>query len=317
MKTKEKLLLASILLPSFANAYSDYIIASGDNIGVNIKTSGILVVGTYKVANKDIVKDLKIGDVITKINGTKADDAVDLVKAANQSCDKLLVEYKRGNQTFETTLNLTKEDKTCKTGLYVKDEITGIGTLTFIDPNTKLFGALGHEIIDSHTGKIVDIEDGTIFKSEVVDIKKSTSNNPGEKNAVYDKNDVIGITNENTNKGIFGNITKYDDNTLYKVAKPEEISYGEAEIITVLEGNIKKKYKINISKIIEGETKNLVFNITDKELIEKTGGIIQGMSGSPIIQNNMIIGAVTHVVVDDPIKGYGIFITNMLEEAEN
>ena len=103
----------------------------------------------------------------------------------------------------------------------------------------------------------------------------------------------------------------------YKVAKPEEISYGEAEIITVLEGNIKKKYKINISKIIEGETKNLVFNITDKELIEKTGGIIQGMSGSPIIQNNMIIGAVTHVVVDDPIKGYGIFITNMLEEAEN
>jgi stage IV sporulation protein B len=319
MKILKKLLLIALFIPTTINAYSDYIIASGDNIGINIKSKGVLVVGTYKVDNVDIALEsqIKPGDIITKINDTKINNINDLVKVSNENCDKVNVYYERLNQTYQTTLKLKKENNICKTGLYVKDEITGIGTLTYIDPNTKLFGALGHEIIDSQTGKIIDISEGIIFKSEVIDIKKSTNNSPGEKNARYNKDEVIGNINENTNKGIFGNIDDINDENLYKVASPDEVQTGEAEIITVLEGTTKGRYKINITKLNDGETKNIVFKVTDPILLDKTGGIVQGMSGSPIIQNNKIIGAVTHVVVDDPLKGYGIFITNMLKEGEN
>lgn len=319
MRIPKKLLLIALFIPTTINAYSDYIIASGDNIGINIKSKGVLVVGTYKVGNEDIAGEsqIKPGDIITKINDKNIDNVNDLIKAANENCDKVNINYERLNQTYQTTLNLKKENNICKTGLYVKDEITGIGTLTYIDPNTKLFGALGHEIIDSQTGKLVDISAGTIFESEVIDIKKSTNNYPGEKNARYNKNEVIGNINENTNKGIFGSINSIKDNNLYKVANPDEIKLGEAEIITVLEGNTKGRYKINITKINKGDTKNIIFKVTDPILLNKTGGIVQGMSGSPIIQDNKIIGAVTHVVVGDPLKGYGIFITNMLKEGEN
>ena len=203
--------------------------------------------------------------------------------------------------------------------MYVKDQIAGIGTLTYIDPNTLIFGALGHEINDSNSNNIANIKEGIVFESNIVGIEPSYNNSPGEKRATLSVNNILGNIYKNTNKGIFGKyINKVNNNKLYKVATIDDIKIGKDKILTVLDDNIVKEYEINILKIMKtnNKIKNIIFEITDNELLQRTGGIIQGMSGSPIIQGEYIIGAVTHVVVNDPKKGYGIFIQNMLEEAE-
>ena len=235
------------------------------------------------------------------------------------SCTNINITYKRNNKIYNDTLYLKEEDGICKTGLYVKDKITGIGTLTYIDPKTMLFGALGHEILESSTGMIVNTNDGTIFDSEVINVSKSKIGSPGEKIAKYYSSNIDGNIFENTNKGIFGTyVGKIPENSLYKVANIENIKLGPAKIKTVISGRDINEYDINILKITNDlDIKNFVFEITDEKLINLTGGIVQGMSGSPIIQGDYIIGAVTHVTVDNPIRGYGIFITNMLKEAEN
>ena len=316
------IILTSFIMPISILAYSDYIIVGGENVGIEINWEGVMVVGLYEINGKYKASEagIKIGDIITSINNQNISTIDEMTDIISKSNDKIEITFIRDNKLDHTTLELTKdENNVYKTGLYVKDQIKGIGTLTFIDPNTKLFGALGHEIIEKTTGKILEVKDGKIYNSKVTNIEPSRDGNPGEKNAVF-KETTIGNIKENTNKGIFGTYEKEIPNKkLYKVASPNEIKQGEAKILTVLNNEEIKEYKINILKISETKekTKNLLFEITDEELLEKTGGIIQGMSGSPIIQDDKIIGAVTHVVVDSPKKGYGIFITNMLEEAEN
>lgn len=208
---------------------------------------------------------------------------------------------------------------TYKTGLYVKDKIVGIGTLTYIDPNTKTFGALGHEIIEKSTTQKFEIKDGTIFKSDVTGITQSKDGRAGEKNANYDKSTVYGKIGENSSSGIFGNyMSEINSDQAMTVGTKDDIKIGPATIKTVVNNNEVKEYKINIININKSsDIKNILFEIVDEELLSKTGGVVQGMSGSPIIQNNKIIGAVTHVIVHEPKKGYGIFITTMLEEGEN
>ena len=316
------IILTSFIMPISILAYSEYIIAGGENVGIEINWEGVMVVGLYEIDGKYKASEtgIKVGDIITSINNQNISNIDDMTNIISESKDKIEIGFIRNNKLDHTTLELTKdENNVYKTGLYVKDQIKGIGTLTYIDPNTKLFGALGHEIIEKTTGKILEVKDGKLYNSEVTNIEPSRDGNPGEKNAVF-KETTIGNIKENTNKGIFGTYQeKIPEKKLYKVALPSEIKIGEAKILTVLDKEEIKEYKINILKISETKekTKNLLFEITDEELLEKTGGIIQGMSGSPIIQNEKIIGAVTHVVVDNPEKGYGIFITNMLEEAEN
>ena len=243
-----------------------------------------------------------------------------LIEKANDK-KKISITYMRGNKENNTNLKLSKtEDNIYKTGLYVKDSITGVGTLTFIDPNTKLFGALGHEIIEKNTGQRLEIKDGKIYSSSVTGITRSDIGKPGEKNAKYNSSKVFGTVSENTSSGIFGKYTTdIPDKKLYAVAKEEKVKTGKASILTVIDGNTIESFDINILRINNNgnSTKNILFEITDEKLLKDTGGIVQGMSGSPIIQDDYIIGAVTHVVVDDPSKGYGIFITKMLEEAEN
>ena len=316
------IILTSFIMPISILAYSEYIIAGGENVGIEINWEGVMVVGLYEIDGKYKASEagIKVGDIITSINNQNISNIDDMTNIISESKDKIEIGFIRNNKLDHTTLELTKdENNVYKTGLYVKDQIKGIGTLTYIDPNTKLFGALGHEIIEKTTGKILEVKDGKLYNSEVTNIEPSRDGNPGEKNAVF-KETTIGNIKENTNKGIFGTYQeKIPEKKLYKVALPNEIKIGEAKILTVLDKEEIKEYKINILKISETKekTKNLLFEITDEYLLEKTGGIIQGMSGSPIIQNEKIIGAVTHVVVDNPEKGYGIFITNMLEEAEN
>lgn len=321
-KTFLSILLFFFLAPIYINAYSDYIIAGGENIGIELKSKGVIVVGFYKVDNKYIASEagLKIGDKIVSINDTEVNLSSDITNILKNSNGSIEIDYLRDEKKISTTLTLTKDESgNYKTGIYIKDTISGIGTLTYIDPNTKLFGALGHEIIESTTKEIFEISNGKIFSSEVTSIEPSIDGTPGEKNAIVNHDSITGNIKENTIKGIFGSYTsEFNDKNLYKVAQPSDVKKGEAKILTVLDGTEVKEYTINITKINKsGSTKNISFEITDEELLSKTNGIVQGMSGSPIIQGEYIIGAVTHVVVDNPHKGYGIFITTMLEEAED
>lgn len=315
-------LLTFLLFPSFTLAYSDYIIAGGNNIGIELSTNGIIIAGTYKVNDQNPALDagLKPGDIIKSINGKKVTSIEEMTNIINSSSDKnISIKYLRNNKEKDTTLNLVYDNNQYKTGLYVKDSIFGIGTISYIDPNTKIYGALGHEITDKTTKKIIDTENGKIYDSTVTSIHRSSNGTPGEKTAKFDANNILGNISENTIHGIFGTYNDIDTNEkLYKVANPSEIKTGDAQILTVLDGKSINAYDISILKIDNSSsTKNILFQVTDKELLKTSGGIVQGMSGSPIIQGDNIIGAVTHVVIDNPEKGYGIFITNMLEEGEN
>jgi len=321
-----KLVMSTLLImPNYVFAYSEKIIPGGENIGIQINTKGVIIVGLYKVNDSYPGKDadLKVGDVITKINDEDIDNISEMISTIEQSNDKnkIKVTYLRNKETFNTNLRLVKQsDGVYRTGLYVKDSINGIGTLTFIDPTTKNFGALGHEIIESNTGKKLDIKDGKIYKSEITSIDKSSKGKPGEKNAKYYPEEVFGNIEENTTSGIFGKYTdELPNKEAIKVGQKEDIKIGKATIRTVLEDEKVEEFAINITKIDYDITnsKNILFEIIDRNLLDKTGGVVQGMSGSPIIQDDMVVGAVTHVIIDDTTKGYGIFITTMLEEAEN
>lgn len=319
------LLLSLFIIPTYALAYSDYVIAGGENIGIELNSSGIIIVGTYSINNINPAKEagLQNGDKIIKINNKDVDNISNMLSVIEKSNNKeeLSITYLRGTKENITNIKLVKsDDNIYKTGLYVKDSITGVGTLTYIDPNTKLFGALGHEIIEKNTGQKLEIKDGKIYSSTVTGVTRSSIGSPGEKNARYDSSKVFGKVFENTNKGIFGTYTSEIPNkNLYSVAKIDDINTGKASIFTVIDNDKVEEFTINILKINKNDsvTKNILFEVTDERLLQVTGGIVQGMSGSPIIQGKNIIGAVTHVVVDDPTKGYGIFITKMLEEAEN
>ena len=220
---------------------------------------------------------------------------------------------------MNTTLELVKDTNgVYKTGLYVKDQINGIGTLTYIDPDSKIFGALGHEIQERSSLKKIEVKDGVIFKSEVTGINPSEKGTPGAKEAKFYTDEVYGSIKSNEESGIFGTYdSELPDNDVIEVEEPDNVKLGSAQIRTVINASTVKNYDIEIINIEKNDTtKNILFKITDKELLNLTGGVVAGMSGSPIIQNNKIIGAVTHVVVNDPQKGYGIFITTMLKEGD-
>ncbi len=314
-------LIMTILFPLNVLAYSSEVILGGNTIGIDIKSNGIMIIGFYKVNGKYPNDGLVEGDIIIKINDKDVSSISELTKAIEDSLnnnEKVHVTYKRGNNTRKTELKLTQENGIYKTGLYVKDSITGIGTLTFIDPESNMYGALGHEIQEASTSKIVEVKSGTIFKNSITDIDISKDGKPGSKNAKFYYNTTYGDIVKNTKYGIYGNYNKsFSNEKLISVAKPEEIKTGKAYIYTVLEDETVEEFEIYISKVNQNsEIKNMTFLITDERLLAKTGGIVQGMSGSPIVQDGKLIGAVTHVVTDNVKMGYGIFITTMLEESE-
>ncbi len=324
---KNKLYLKIIIylllfIPINVLGYSEYIIPGGENIGIEVNSKGILVVGFYKVNDEYIAKNsgFQIGDRIIKIDNENTENIDKMIEKIDKT-EKNTIKYTviRNNKEKDIDLDKVKENDILKTGLYVKDTIIGIGTLTFIDPETRKFGALGHEILEKTTKEKFEIKDGKIFKSEVTNIERSENGSAGEKNAIYDKEKVYGNIKENEESGIFGDyIDNIPNKNTLKVGTKDDVKEGKAIIRTVVNNNEIKEYEINIIKINKNsETKNILFEITDDELLNKTGGIIQGMSGSPIIQNDLIVGAVTHVIVNDTKKGYGIFLTTMLEEAEN
>ena len=321
LKRKLQIFLLTLIfiIPFNVYAYSKQVIIGGENIGIKVETKYITVVGFYEVNGKNIAKDsgIEIGDKILEINNEKVDNIDDMIKKINK--EEITTTILRRGQKKQISLKLeTNSDGTLSTGMYVKDKITGIGTLTFIDPSNNTFGALGHEIIETTTENKIEIESGEIFKSTITGITKSTSGSPGEKNATFDFDEVYGNITKNEDSGIFGTYTKeIDNNKLIDVAEKNEIKTGEAKMYTVIENDKVEEFTINITNINPNEDiKNILFEVKDKKLLNKSNGIVSGMSGSPIIQNNKLVAAVTHVVVSNPIKGYGILIENMLEESK-
>ena len=312
--------LLAILMPiSITFAYTDKVYIGGENVGIEVKTDGVLVVGLYKINDNFIQNSINPGDYIIEVNGNKILSINDFANEINNDEDKesLDIKIRRNNKIINTKIPLIYDNNEYKTGLYVKDEITGIGTLSFIDPTNNNFFCLGHQISDQ-SDDIVDISSGSIYYSYITDINRSSNGNVGEKEAITDDSNKYGTINKNTNKGIFGTYEKdYSSKQIYEVASKEEVKLGDAKLLTVTKNEEIKEYSINIDSIdLNDSIKNMMFTVTDKELIDNTGGIVQGMSGSPIVQNNKIIGVVTHVIINDTKRGYAIFTVNMLEEAE-
>jgi len=328
MKIKNKLLIfltiLTLIIPLTTLAYSDKVILGGENVGIEVKPKGIIVVGFYQINNKNInlSNNIKIGDIITKVKNKNVNNIDEMVKEIEKSVDNNQVELTliRNEKEINTKLHMEIDNNgVYKTGLYVKDKITGIGTITYIDPKSNTYGALGHEIIEAYSNTKVDIKDGKIFSSTITSISKSTSKKTGEKEATLNDKEIYGTIDKNTQSGIYG-IYKglFNDKELIEVADINEIKEGEAYLYTVTEGTTKEKFKINIVAINKtSKTKNILFEIIDKELLEKTNGVIKGMSGSPIVQNDKLIGAVTHAIQTKNNMGYGIFITTMLKEGDN
>lgn len=308
------------LLPLTVFAYSSEVILGGQNVGISINSQGVLIVGFYKVNNIYNGSHLLVGDYIIKVNNETVANIKDLVSKIEKYAtnDQVEITYLRDNKEYTTKIKLEKSNNSYKTGIYVKDNLLGNGTLTYIDPETKIYGALGHYIIDSNTNTAIKIKDGSIFKSVITNITKSTDGNPGSINTKFYRQNIYGDINKNTLAGIFGMYENIPANgKLIKVANIDEIKTGKATIFTSLAQNEIKEYDINILKIDKNSPiKNFYFEITDKNLIDTAGGVVQGMSGSPIVQNGKLIGAVTHVTIDNVKTGYGISIINMLKEGE-
>ena len=316
---KSLLFLILLMLPINIFAYSDKIIPGGNTLGIEVKNDGVIVIGFYKVNGKFNKNDFKVGDIIVKVSGTEVASSDDLVRLIEENIkdDKVNITIKRNNKFIDKTIILDKINGVYKTGLYVKDGVIGIGTLSYIDPETLIYGALGHEIIESTTNRLIEVKTGNIFKTRITSIDRSVSGIAGTKNAKFYTNIKYGDITKNTNKGIYGFYSKDISNLeSLTVGKYEDIKLGSAYIRTVINNEEVKDYAIEIDRVNNNDVKNIHFKIVDEDLISKTGGIVQGMSGSPIIQNNMIIGAVTHVIVDKPSTGYGILITRMLEEGD-
>ncbi len=313
-------LLLLFIIPINTFAYSSKVIPGGENLGIHVNLNYVSIVGFYKVGDNFIGKDagLEVGDRIIKINHNTVNSIEEMVKEIDNQ-NQIVLTIIRENETLEKSLNLVRDsDNVIKTGLYVKDKITGIGTLTYIDPETKIYGALGHEILDKNSSLKIEIKNGTIFKSDVVGITPSKEGKVGEKNAKFDTNESYGSIDKTSEEGIFGQYQKeFSKDEAIEVGRLEDVKLEEAILRTVIQGNEKKDYKIKILEIDKtNDTKNILFEIIDEELLKNTGGVVAGMSGSPIIQDGKVIAACTHVVVNSPKKGFAIAIENMLKEGE-
>lgn len=309
------------------------VIPSGESIGVKIESKGILVVGlstiidiSGKKVSPAVDSGFAVGDKILKINGENIENERDVIEIINDEENKgkkLKVLIERKGKLLELTIKpaQSNEDKLYKMGLWVRDNIAGVGTMTFYDPYTREFGALGHGITDIDSGVLIDIDKGSILKSKVISIQQAKKAAPGEIVGLFtDSRGAYGTIKKNTAFGIYGVLEK---NMMDRkapaipIALSTQVKEGPAKILTTIEDNKIEEFNIEIQKIFRqnsANSKSMIIKITDERLIEKTGGIVQGMSGSPIIQNGMLVGAVTHVLINDPLRGYGIFAEWMLKE---
>lgn len=310
------------------------LVPGGHSIGVVLHSQGVIVVGNSPILTDTgqsvtPAKDagISVGDVILSINGVPVQsdaqvaEIIDNTGKEHNSVDMLV---KRGESRINLSVTpaLCSETKRYRIGLYVRDSAAGVGTLTFYDPQTNTYGALGHVITDSDTNQPIDCEQGKIVLATVSGIQHGKRGQPGEKIGVFIEEDqILGNIQKNTPFGIYGQLAAplaSSKEEALPVASMSQVQTGPAEILTVVDGQQIEHFQIEIQKVNLQETpegKGLVIKVTDPRLLEKTGGIVQGMSGSPILQNGRIVGAVTHVFVHDPTRGYGCFVDWMLMES--
>lgn len=303
------------------------VIPGGTPFGIKLLTQGVMVVGLNAIDSEDGLKNpakdagLKIGDVITAVNGQPVSSNKEISALVQQSNGAAItVTYTRGSesQTISIQPVISRVDKHPKAGIWVRDSSAGIGTVTFYDPNTQLFGGLGHPVCDVDTGMTLPISYGEMVSATINGINKGTIGTPGELIGVFTTNSPIGSVLLNTDCGVFGEMYEQPQGESVPLALKQEVHTGKATILSTLDGTTPQEYEIEIEELNLNEksvTRNMVIRVTDKTLLEKAGGIVQGMSGSPILQDGKLVGAVTHVFVNDPTKGYGIFAENMMSTA--
>ena len=309
------------------------VIPVGNIAGVKLYTNGVLVVGMSEIEGEDSKTykpyentGIEEGDTIVKINDNLISSTDDLIEKVNMSKgEKVEIEYIHDEETKECSITPVKtSEEEYKLGLWVRDSAAGVGTVTFYEPSTQSFGALGHGITDIDTGDLLNIASGEFVTAQVLNIKKGENGNPGKIQGTVEEQETIGDITKNTEFGIYGKIQdlsslNIDTSKEMEVAMREEIELGKAMILCSLDNQTVKEYEIEITKIYRDNNynnKSMEIKVTDEELIEKTGGIIQGMSGSPIIQNGKFIGAVTHVLVNSSTEGYAIFGDLMLKQSK-
>lgn len=291
-----------------AEAFAKKLIPMGESIGIQLQLPFVYVAHDVLLPNGHW---LKKGDVITEVNGSSV-TSVEKIKDQISSNELTFSVKQKAQEKRELSLTSEQANNIIP---FLKDETDGIGTLTFIDPESKQYGALGHQIIDGVLNEPPDFQDGSIFLASIEQIKKSTPGNPGYKISVIENNNIrLGNVKSNDIYGIFGSWESDLKESLRKpidIMNEEDIELGKAELYTAIEGSEVEAFEIDIVKI---EDNFLQFVVTDKELLEKTGGILQGMSGSPIIQKGQFVGAVTHMFVEQPSKGAAITVTEMLKK---
>ena len=306
------------------------VIPIGTAIGMKLYTKGVLVVGMSQIKDENDEKKrpyensgIEQGDTIIAINNNEVSNTNELIEEVNNSNgNAITVKYEKNNETLETSITPVKSGNEYKLGLWVRDAAAGVGTLTFYEPNTNSFMALGHGISDIDTEKIVDIASGELITASILTIKKGVKGTPGEIRGTIENGNNIGKIGKNTNLGVYGTVTNKNYLDIsgmeeMEVATRSEIQEGKAQIICQLDNNGRKTYEIEIEKIYlanNTDNKSMLIKVTDKDLLEKTGGIIQGMSGAPVIQNGKFVGAVTNVLVNDPTQGYAIFGDMMIKQ---
>ena len=302
------------------------VVPMGNAIGMKLYTAGVLVVGMSEIVGKKPYENsgIKEGDRIVQINQNQIDNTDDLMEAVNQSNgNKISVQYVRDEKTITTSIKPVKNSSNeYKIGLWVRDAAAGVGTLTFYEPASRMFATLGHGIMDIDTLDLIKIANGELVTTNILSITKGTKGNPGEIRGTIEAGHTIGNISKNTKFGVFGTMNKtpyltVSDENAMQVALREEIKTDKAQIICEVENGKKEYYDIEIQKVFVNnnkDNKSMLIKITDLKLLKKTGGIIQGMSGAPIIQNGKFVGAVTHVLVNDPTIGYGVFADIMLKQ---
>ncbi len=306
-------------------------IPCGTPFGIKIFTEGVLVVAlsdvktTNGTSNPAKNAGIKKGDVIISVNNTAVHSNEEMAKIVEKSNGDLLdIHVKRTDSEFDTTLQPIKseQDNTYKVGMWVRDSSAGIGMLTFFDPQSKIFAGLGHGICDIDTQELLPLSHGEIVNASITGIRAGKRGIPGELRGKFDSNKSIGTLSQNTNFGVYGTFTASPThiNESLPIAMKHQIKPGPAQVITSISDNTPQIYNLNIVSINydhKSPTKNMIIEITDEKLLSQTGGIVQGMSGSPIICDGKIIGAVTHVFVNNPKRGYAIFAETMLQNCKN
>ena len=309
----------------------DQVIPLGRAVGIKLFSDGVLVVGLSSLdtpegpASPGRTSGLKAGDVITHMDGSQVDTIEEVQDhLAQHPGEQVQLQVQRGEESLQLSAQAVKTTGgSYQLGVWLRDSMAGIGTLTFYDPESGVFAALGHGVNDVDTARLMPLETGSILGAEVSDVKKGAAGEPGELHGDFDLTADLGELYANTERGIFGYL---EDEGLtqglqpVEVAGRDEVRTEKATILSNVSGDTVEEYQVEITHLYpdnEGDSRNLMLQVTDPRLLETTGGIVQGMSGSPILQDGKLVGAVTHVLVNDPTRGYGILAENMLKTAQD